>query len=106
MVESLVIGEVCKYVCALLKMETQQCPPLPRGARIGEVPQAEGFGKDQRRCFANLRRKAASRLTVNPFGSQARHFPYIAIGHGDTEEDIAGSGLRLMTWFPNIYCYG
>ena len=21
-----------------------QCSPLPRGARIGEVPQAEGFG--------------------------------------------------------------
>ena len=21
-----------------------QCPPLPRGARLGEMPQAEGFG--------------------------------------------------------------
>ena len=54
---------------------------------MGEVPQAEGFGKDQRRCFANLRRKAASRLAVNPFGSQARHFPYLALTR-DTEEDI------------------
>ena len=32
--------------------------------------------------------KAALRLTVNPFGSQARHFPYIALTR-DTEEDIA-----------------
>ena len=36
--------------------------------------------------------KAALRLTVNPFGSQASHFPYIALTR-DTEEDIAGSGL-------------
>ena len=27
----------------LVKLATTQCPPLPRGARIGEVPQAEGF---------------------------------------------------------------
>ena len=42
-----------------------------RKARIGEVfsKKTEGFGKHQRRCFANLRRKAALRLTVNPFGS-------------------------------------
>ncbi len=32
--------------------------------------------------------KAASRLWVNPFGSQASHFPYIALTR-DTEEDIA-----------------
>ena len=36
--------------------------------------------------------KAATRLWVNPFGSQASHFPYIALTR-DTEEDFAGSGL-------------
>ena len=36
--------------------------------------------------------KVATRLTANPFGSQARHFPYIALTR-DTEEDFAGSGL-------------
>ena len=35
--------------------------------------------------------KAALRLWVNPVGSQARHFPYIALTR-DTEEDIAGNG--------------
>ena len=35
--------------------------------------------------------KAALRLTVNPFGSQARHFPYIAIG-------MATQG-KILLWF-------
>ena len=35
-----------------------------------------------------LCRKAASRLTLNPFGSQASHFPYRR-RHGGTGEDIA-----------------
>ena len=45
-------------------------------------------------------RKAASRLTVNPFGSQASHFPYIALTR-DTEEDIAGGGrwLRVSSFY-------
>jgi len=33
------------------------CLPLPRGMRIGEVPQAEGFGKHQRRHFAKFAEK-------------------------------------------------
>ena len=31
------------------------------------------------------------RLWVNPFGSQARHFPYIAIGMATQGETFAGS---------------
>ena len=63
---------------------------------MGEVPQAEGFGKDQRRCFANLRRKAASRLWVNPFGSQARHFPYIAGGAATQRKTLLRFWLLIM----------
>ena len=49
------------------------------------MPQAEGFAR------INV---AALWLWVNPFGSQARHFPYIALTR-DTGGDIAGSGLWL-----------
>ena len=38
--------------------------------------------------------EAASRLWVNPFGSQASHFPYIALTR-DTGGDIAGISLWL-----------
>ena len=39
-------------------------------------------------------RKAALRLTVNPFGSQARHFPYIALTRRHRGRHC-GSGLWL-----------
>ena len=41
--------------------------------------------------------KATSRLTVNPFGSQARHFPYIAGGAATQRKtlSVAVDGL----WF-------
>ena len=48
-----------------------QCPPLPRGARIGEVARsAGGVGKKESTLqLWQPCRKAASRLWVNPFGS-------------------------------------
>ena len=63
-----------------------------RKARIGEVPQAEGFGRinvaaSQTFLFTTSL-KAALRLWVNPFGSQASHSPYIALTR-DTGGDIA-----------------
>ena len=67
-----------------------QCPPLPRGARIGEVPQAEGFERINVAAFPTLQK----RLWVNPFGS-IEPLPLYRRRRGDTEGDIAGSGL----WF-------
>ena len=42
--------------------------------------------------------KAALRLAVNPFGSQARHFPYIAGGVATQRKTLAGNGLWLRGW--------
>ena len=40
--------------------------------------------------------KAASRLTANPFGSQASHFPYIAIGMATQGETLQHFRLLIM----------
>ena len=40
--------------------------------------------------------KAASRLTVNPFGSQARHFPYIAGGAATQRKTLLRFWLLIM----------
>ena len=60
-------------------------------ARIGEVPQAEGFGKNQHCNFFQPRSKAALRLWVNP-SALTSHFPYITIGMATQGETFAGSG--------------
>ena len=52
-------GEIGKYAVKLVcAVERRGNVLLCRAiARIGEVPQAEGFGKNQRRRFSNLAEK-------------------------------------------------
>ena len=66
-----------------------QCSPLPRdsadrgGAAGGGVRQESTLQLHKLFCFQTCG-KAALRLTVNPFGSQARHFPYLPRKQGKT----------------------
>ena len=64
-----------------------QCPPLPRDSADRGGAAGGGVRKEATSPLCQVRRKAALRLTVNPFGSIEplhlyRHW------HGDTEEDI------------------
>jgi len=59
------------------------------GAAGGEVR------KESTLLLWQPRSKAALRLTANPFGSQASHFPYITIGMATQGETFADSDL----WF-------
>ena len=63
-------------------------------ARIGEVPQAEGFGKNQRCCFDNLAEKPLRGCGSTP-SALTSHFPYITIGMATQRETFADSDL----WF-------
>ena len=77
--------------------ETQQCPPLPRDSadRGGVFEENGGVRKKSTLQFCQTCRKAASRLTANLFGS-VEPLPLYRRRRGDTEEDIAGSGLWLV----------
>ena len=61
--------------------ETQKCPPLPRDSadRGGVFEENGGVRKKSTLQFCQTCRKAATRLWVNPFGSQASHFPYFSV---------------------------
>jgi len=61
-------------------------PPLPCGARIGEVPQAEGFGKNQRHCFGKFAENNPCGLCRHPYPRMEARTPPIA---SQTEGDIA-----------------
>ena len=77
-------------------MDAQQCPPLPRdsadrGGAVGGGVRIESTLQLCQTC-----RKAALRLTVNPFGSQARHFPYIAGGAATQGKTLQRFRLLIM----------
>ena len=57
-----------------------------RKARIGEVPQAEGFGKNQRRSFSKLAENNPCGLCRHPYPRIGARTPPIA---SQTEGDIA-----------------
>ena len=49
------------------KLATAQCPPLPRDSADRGVPQAEGFGKNQRRSFSKLAENNPCGLCRHPY---------------------------------------
>ena len=75
---------------------TQQCSPLPRdsadrGGAAGGGVRKESTLQSHKLFYIRPRREAASRLTDNPFGSQASHFPYIS-----TDVVTQGKTLPVM----------
>ena len=68
-------------------------------ARIGEVPQAEGFGKNQRCSLTNF---SAFKLAESRFASDGQPLRLasspLPLFASQTEGDIAGSGL----WFRSV----
>ena len=88
-----------EIACKILKrsnvvMSSSAARSADRGGAAGG-----GVRQASTSLFCNLRGKAVLRLTVNPFGSQARHFPYRR-RRGGTGKGIAGSGLwlRVESW--------
>ena len=66
---------LCAVESGYVAMSSSAGNSADRGGSAGG-----GVRKESTSLLWQVRGKAALRLTVNPFGSQARHSPYIAIG--------------------------